>query len=76
VSKSLEKPAVRQFVDFSMKNAARLVEEANYLPLPTRAYSENLERITAKKVGSVYGGENKGHLRPNRLLTCASSLRH
>jgi len=35
--KSIEKPAVRQFVDFSMKNAARVVEEVNYLPLPPRA---------------------------------------
>ena len=74
--KSIEKPAVRQFVDFSMKNAARVVEEVNYLPLPPRAYSENLERITAKKVGTVYGGEDKGRLRPIDSLQILRALMH
>lgn len=74
--KSLDKPAVRQFVDFGMKNAPKLVEEANYLPLPARAYSENLERITAKKVGTVYGGEDKGRLRPADSLQILRALMH
>jgi len=74
--KSIEKPAVRQFVDFSMKNAARVVEEVNYLPLPPRAYNENLERITAKKVGTVYGGEDKGRLRPIDSLQILRALMH
>ena len=74
--KSLEKPAVKQFIDFSMKNAVNLVEEANYLPLPARAYSENLERIVAKKVGSVYGGENKSRMRPADSLQILKALMH
>lgn len=74
--KSLEKPAVKQFIDFSMKNAARVVDEVNYLPLPARAYSENLERITAKKVGTVYGGEDKGRLRPLDSLQILKALMH
>lgn len=74
--KALDKPAVRQFVDFSMKNAARVVEEVNYLPLPARAYSDNLERITAKKIGSVYGGEDKGRLRPADSLQILKALMH
>jgi phosphate transport system substrate-binding protein len=74
--KSLEKPAVKQFIDFGMKNATKVVEEANYLPLPARAYSENLERITAKKVGTVYGGEDKGRLRPADSLQIFRALMH
>ncbi|TXI73108.1 MAG: PstS family phosphate ABC transporter substrate-binding protein [Dokdonella sp.] len=74
--KALAKPAVQQFVDFSMKNAARVVDEVNYLPLPARAYSDNLERIAAKKMGSVYGGEDKGRLRPADSLQILRALMH
>jgi len=74
--KSLDKPAVRDFVDFFMKNAARLVVEVNYLPLPARAYSENLERVTAKKVGTVYGGENKARPRPTDMRKLLEALMH
>ncbi len=74
--KSLEKPAVKDFVDFCMKNAERLVVEANYLPLPARAYSENLERINARKVGSVYGGENKARPRPVDMRKLLDALMH
>jgi phosphate transport system substrate-binding protein len=74
--KSLEKPAVRDFVDFAMKNAARLIVEANDVPLPVRAYSENLERITAKKVGSVYGGEDKARPRPADMKKLLEALLH
>ncbi|MEF8708447.1 PstS family phosphate ABC transporter substrate-binding protein [Accumulibacter sp.] len=74
--KSLDKPAVKDFVDFFMKNAARLVVEVNYLPLPARAYSENLERVTAKKVGTVYGGENKARPRPTDMRKLLEALMH
>jgi phosphate transport system substrate-binding protein len=74
--KSLDKPAVKDFVDFFMKNAARLVVEVNYLPLPARAYSENLERVTAKKVGTVYGGENKARPRPADMRKLLEALMH
>jgi phosphate transport system substrate-binding protein len=74
--RSLEKPAVRDFVEFGMKNAARVVVEANYLPLPSRAYSENMERIAAKKVGSVYGGENKARPRPDDMRKLLEALMH
>ncbi|HRD89348.1 MAG TPA: PstS family phosphate ABC transporter substrate-binding protein [Accumulibacter sp.] len=74
--KSLEKAAVREFVDFCMKNAPRLVVEANYLPLPARAYADNLERIPARKVGSVYGGENKARMRPSDSLQIFKALMH
>ncbi|MEF8702465.1 MAG: PstS family phosphate ABC transporter substrate-binding protein [Candidatus Accumulibacter sp. UW26] len=74
--KSLEKPAVKDFIDFCMANAPRLVVEANYLPLPPRAYSENLERIPARKLGSVYGGENRERMRPGDALQIFRALLH
>ncbi|HPP46610.1 MAG TPA: PstS family phosphate ABC transporter substrate-binding protein [Accumulibacter sp.] len=74
--KSLEKPAVKEYIDYLMKNAPRLVKETNSLPLPERAYAENLERIPAKKVGSVYGGENKARPRPVDMLKILDALMH
>jgi hypothetical protein len=50
--------------------------EVNYLPLPARAYSENLERVTAKKVGTVYGGENKARPRPTDMRKLLEALMH
>jgi len=55
--KSLEKPEVRQFVEFYMKNAAALTSEVKYVPLPAKAYTANLEHIAKKKLGTVFGGE-------------------
>ncbi|MBL8397603.1 MAG: PstS family phosphate ABC transporter substrate-binding protein [Candidatus Accumulibacter sp.] len=74
--KSLEKKSVKEFVDYFMKNAPRLVKEANSLALPTRAYAENLERVPAKKFGSVYGGENKARLRPAEMMKVLDALLH
>lgn len=55
--KSLEKPEVREYVEYYMKNAAKLVKEVKYVPLPAKAYTMNLEHIAKKKVGTVFGGE-------------------
>jgi phosphate transport system substrate-binding protein len=55
--KSLEKPEVREYVEFYMKNAAKLVKEVKYVPLPARAYQMNLEHVAKKKMGTVFGGE-------------------
>jgi phosphate transport system substrate-binding protein len=55
--KSLEKPEVREYVEYYMKNAAKLVKEVKYVPLPAKAYTLNLEHIAKKKVGTVFGGE-------------------
>ena len=57
--KALERPEVRQFVDFYMKNAAKLASEVKYVPLPAKAYVANSERIKNKKLGTVFGGESE-----------------
>jgi phosphate transport system substrate-binding protein len=54
--KSLEKPEVREFVEFYLKNAAVLTKEVKYLPLPDSAYQKGLERLAANKTGSAFGG--------------------
>ncbi len=58
-AKSLEKPEVLEFVDFYMKNAAKLTKEVKYVPLPANAYLGNLEHLKKKKLGTVFGGHNE-----------------
>ena len=58
-AKSLEKPEVREFVDFYMKNAAKLTKEVKYVPLPAAAYTGNTKHVNEKKLGTVFGGKNE-----------------
>jgi phosphate transport system substrate-binding protein len=55
--KSLEKPEVRELVDFYLKNVATLAKEVKYVPLPAQAYTTAAEHIAKKKLGTVFGGE-------------------
>src|SRR5918995_3116760 len=43
--KAAEKPEVKQFVEFSMKNSIPLIEEVKYLPLPETAYQASLKKF-------------------------------
>lgn len=56
---SLQKPEVKEFVDFYMKNAAALTKEVKYVPLPAKAYQINLDHVAKKKLGTVFGGKNE-----------------
>ncbi len=58
-AKSLEKPEVREFIEFYMKNAAALTKEVKYVPLPASAYTGNMEHVAKKKIGTVFGGHNE-----------------
>ena len=50
------KPEVREFVEFTMKNAVPLITEVKYLPLPDRAYEGGMKKFRDGKTGSVFGG--------------------
>ena len=56
---SLQKPEVREFVEFYLENAAALTREVKYVPLPASAYTGNLEHMKTKKYGTVFGGHNE-----------------
>ncbi len=53
-----KRPEVRGFVEFYNKNAAALVKEVKYVPLPAAAYTYNLETLSKNRVGTKFGGEN------------------
>ena len=58
-AKSLDKPEVKEFIEFYMKHGAALTKEVKYVPLPAAAYTGNLEHAKMRRVGTVFGGHNE-----------------
>ena len=54
--KAAEKPEVKEFVTFSIKNASACVRGAQYFPLPPRAYRADMEFFKTKRLGTVFDG--------------------
>lgn len=54
--KSADKPEVKRFIDFYMKNSASLSKEVGYIALPQKAYELALKRFEKRITGSVFGG--------------------
>ena len=54
--KKAEKPEVKEFVTFYIKNASTLVRGAQYFPLPPRAYRADTEFFKTKRLGTVFDG--------------------
>ncbi|MDH4095237.1 MAG: PstS family phosphate ABC transporter substrate-binding protein [Betaproteobacteria bacterium] len=72
--KSLDKPEVKQFVEYYMQHGAKLSREVKYVPLPERAYAHNLDMVRKKTVGTKFGGENKVGLTIDELMKMEAKL--
>jgi len=55
-AKSLAKPEVKEFVEYYMKNGAKLAREVKYVPLPDIAYTTGWQHVVKGKKGTVFGG--------------------
>ena len=55
-TKSMNKPEVRGFINFYLKNAGALVSEVGYISLPAKVYELAQKRFDQQKTGSVFGG--------------------
>jgi phosphate transport system substrate-binding protein len=73
-AKSYERPEVKQFIEFYMKQADVLVREVKYIPLPAKAYAYNLEHLDKKKLGTKFGGEAKVGLTIEELMAMEAKL--
>jgi len=60
--KKAEKPEVKEFVEFYMKNALLLVKEAGFFPLPPSAYITMMQHFNNKRVGTVFNGLSAARL--------------
>ena len=52
--KSLEKPEVKNFVEFYLKNVDRLAKEVKYIPLPGDAYGKIQARFDKREKGTAF----------------------
>ncbi len=52
-----KKPEVKEFVEFYLKNAAKISKEVKYVPLPASAYTLGAEHLSKGKLGTVFGGK-------------------
>jgi phosphate transport system substrate-binding protein len=73
-AKSLAKPEVKEFVEYYMKEGARLAKEVKYVPLPAKAYTLNLEHLAKGKKGTVFGGASEVGVRIEDLLAREAKL--
>jgi len=55
--KSLEKPEVKAFVEYYVREAKNLVKEVGYVPLPDEAYHYASEKVKNQKIGSIFKGK-------------------
>ncbi|MBI4745287.1 MAG: PstS family phosphate ABC transporter substrate-binding protein [Deltaproteobacteria bacterium] len=55
-AKSVDKPKVKEFVDFYLKHAAKLVKEVKYVPIPDEDFKLVIEAFGKKKLGTGFGG--------------------
>uniref|UniRef100_A0A832GQE6 Phosphate-binding protein n=1 Tax=Caldimicrobium thiodismutans TaxID=1653476 RepID=A0A832GQE6_9BACT len=66
--KSIERPEVKEFVEFYLKNAGKISKQVGYIPLPDKAYELARKRFEARKAGTVFGGEPEVGLTVEELL--------
>jgi phosphate transport system substrate-binding protein len=66
--KSAEKPEVKEFVEFFLKNASALSTEVKYLPLPANAYEMAQARFGKLETGTGFGGVPEVGLHVEEIL--------
>ncbi|MFH1014428.1 MAG: PstS family phosphate ABC transporter substrate-binding protein [Nitrospirota bacterium] len=66
--KAVEKPEIKEFVEYYLKNAAKLVQQVKYVPLPAKAYKLVAERFAKRKTGTLFGGEAEVGVKIEDLL--------
>jgi phosphate transport system substrate-binding protein len=66
--KAADRPEVKEFIEFYLKNATQLANEVKYLPLPESAYQMAMTRFTGMQVGSAFGGTPEVGLHVEEIL--------
>ena len=73
-AKSLAKPEVKEFVEYYLKNGAKLAKEVKYVPLPDSAYKTALDDLHRGKKGTVFGGTAEAGVTIEELLKREAKL--
>lgn len=72
--KALARPEVKEYLDFTMKNAAKLAKEVKYVPLPAKVYEGNVDHIKKMKLGSVFKGVSEAGITIEELMKREAAL--
>ena len=67
-TQAINKPEVKEFVEFYLKNAPTLVPQVKYVALPPAAYAADLGRFQNKKVGTAFSGVEAVGLKVEEIL--------
>jgi len=67
-AKSIDKPEIREFVEYYLKNSVKLIREVKYVPLTDTDYKHALENFTKKKTGTAFGGVSEVGVKVSDLL--------
>ncbi|MEA5575285.1 PstS family phosphate ABC transporter substrate-binding protein [Anabaena sp. UHCC 0451] len=66
--KAANKPEVKQFVQYYLKNAPKLVKEVGYVALPGSAYTTSQSHFNKRRFGSIFGGKEAVGLKIDELM--------
>lgn len=71
---SMDRPEIKEFVQFMMTEGADLVTEVGYVPLPQKAYQLAWKHYNDKKLGTVFGGVSEVGVTIEELLAKEAKL--
>jgi phosphate transport system substrate-binding protein len=72
--KALAKPEVKEFVEYYIKHAPKLVKEVGYVPLSSSHYEQAARNFASKKLGTGFGGKSEVGVRVEELLAREGKL--
>jgi len=67
-AKSAEKPEIKEFIDFYLKNGAKLTKEVKYVPLSAADYQHAADNFKKMKTGTAFGGHSEVGVKISDLL--------
>lgn len=67
-AKAADRPEVREFVEFYLKNGGKLAREVKYVPLSDADYRHALENFGKRKTGTAFGGHSEVGVKVSDLL--------
>jgi phosphate transport system substrate-binding protein len=67
-AKALDRPEVKEFVEFYLKNGGALAKEVKYVPLSDADYKHALDNLNRRKTGSAFKGESEVGVKVADLL--------
>jgi phosphate transport system substrate-binding protein len=72
--KALAKPEVKEFIEYYIKHAPKLVKEVGYVPLSNEHYQQAARNFASKKLGTGFGGKSEVGVRVEELLAREGKL--